>query len=297
MKKIISLSLIVMLLSLSLSACGKKNEEKAAGDEIVLQPTTEVVTPASEVVPESSDGNSVGLMAFYPNNNENMFALAGTNCFTVYFENKRVKVGSGKIGIYEATSNSVYATVNAEDTNSYVVSDIDMIGTALTGWGEGTKVDIYFSKIFLPGESYYVLIDEGFFTLGSIKSAAVTNSSLITFEAKQYGVDLTGVSLTKTYNVNDAISFQVLVDGNDATMYALKEYDAAFIEATPINGTTDTPLSLKFLQAGTPSITVAFYNSGKVVDSITFTFDVVGDPGEFVSPLDTEASTDASTEG
>ena len=296
MKRFVSMILILTLLSMCLYGCGKKSEPKEKGDEITLQPVTEVVTPASEVVPEASDGNSVGLMAFYPNADQNMFALAGTNCFSVYFENKRIKVGSGKIGIYDANSNSIYTTVNAENTDSYVVSDMDMVGTALTGWGEGTKVDIYFDKVFLPGSSYYVLIDEGFFTLGSIKSAAVTNSSLITFEAKQYGVDLTGVSLTRSYQVNDAISFRALVDGNAATMYALKEYDQTFIEASPINGTTDTTLSLKFLKAGTPSITVAFYNSGKVVDSITFTFQVDGpaDPSLVLPP---DQAAEGSTSG
>ena len=275
MKKFLSLTLISVLLATTLIGCGKKKEVEEQ-PEVVLEPLKEVVTPATEVVPES-EPNSVGLMAFYPNNNENMYALAGTNTFTVYFQNKRVKVGTGKLGIYDAESNAIYASVNAEDTNCFEIGTMDSIGTSLTGWEDGTKIDIYMSKVFLPGGSYYVLIDEGFFTLGSISSGAVTNASLITFNAKPYGVDLTGTYMNKVYDVGDETSFQVLVDGQEATMYAVKEYDQSFIEATPINGSEDTTLRLKFLRPGTPSIKVAFFKSGKIVDSITFTFDVEGE--------------------
>ena len=279
MKKYLSIMLVFVLSATMLYGCGTKKEEAPSQDEIVLQPMVEKLTPATEVAPVAEE-NSVGLMAFYPNNNENMYALAGTNTFTVYFQNKRVKVGSGKIGIYDASSNAIYTSVNAEDTNCFDIGVMDETGTALTGWTEGTKIDIYFSKIFLTGGSYYVLIDEGFFTLGAIKSGAVTNSSLITFKVKEYGVDMTGVNLDRVYDVGNVITFSALVDGQDATMYALKEYDQNFIEPTPINGTTDTPISIKFLQPGNPSITVAFYKSGKMVDSITFTFNVAGEPAE-----------------
>ena len=279
MKKILSLFLVFTLTAAALSGCGKKKVEEKAQEEVVLQPMVEVLPEATEVAPVAED-NSVGLMAFYPNNNENMFALAGTNTFTVYFQNKRVKVGSGKIGVYDASSNAIYTSVEASNTERFEIGVMDDIGKALTGWSEGTKIDIYFDKIFLTGANYYVLIDEGFFTLGSINSGAVTNSSLITFSVKEYGVDMTGVSFNKTYKVGDFVSFMALVDGQDATMYALKEYDSAFIEASPINGTADTQVTLKFLQAGSPSFTVAFYKSGKMVDSITFTFTVEDDSSE-----------------
>lgn len=276
MKRFLSFSLIMILVAVSIVGCGKKKEEQKEMEITTLQPMTEVLPQATEVAPEPED-NSVGLMAFYPNNNEAMFALAGTNTFTVYFQNKRVKVGTGKIGIYDSSSNAIYSSVDASDTERFEVGAMDEIGTALTGWEDGTKIDIYFDKIFLTGASYYVLMDEGFFTLGAINSGAVTNSSLITFSVKEYGVDMSGVNLSNTYKVGDVISFTALVDGTDATMYALKEYDTAFIEATPINGTTDTNVALKFLQAGSPSITVSFYKAGKAVDSITFTFNVVDD--------------------
>lgn len=288
MKRLLS---IILLLALSVSVfagCGKKEPEETQ-PEVVLEPLTEKVTPATEVVPES-EPNSVGLMAFYPNNNENMYALAGTNTFTVYFQNKRVKVGTGKLGIYDADSNAIYTSVNAEDLNCFEIGTMDAVGKSLTGWEDGTKIDIFFSKVFLPGMNYYVLIDEGFFTLGSIKSGAVTNASLITFNAKQYGVDLIGTYMNRVFDVGDEVSFDVLVDGQGATMYAVKEYDQSFIEASPINGSTDTTLKLKFLQPGTPSIKVAFFNSGKVVDSITFIFDVAGDVVESSDSSSFEAS-------
>lgn len=283
MKRFLSVVLLFALITVSIVGCGKQKAGEKKQEEIVLQPLTEKLTPATEVAPVAEE-NSVGLMAFYPNSNENMFALAGTNAFTVYFQNKRIKVGSGLINVFDATTNQLYTSQSAENTDAFVVSAMDEIGKALTGWSDGTKIDIYFDDVFIPGTSYYVLMDAGLFKLGNVESEAVTNSSLITFDVKQYGIDMQHTNLDRDYNVGEVVSFMALVDGKDATMYALKEYDTAFIEASPINGTTDSNISMKFLKPGNPSITVAFYNSGKMVDSITFTFNVVGaQPTEGVS--------------
>lgn len=267
--------IILIVSALVLTACGKKQEEESS-EEIILQPMTEVITPPTEVQPEAEQ-NSVGLMAFYPNDNENMFALYGTNAVTFYFENKNVMRGDAKIGVYEADTNAIYASVDASDTSSYEVGEMDSVGTSLTGWTQGTKIDVYFPKLFELGKSYYVLIDEGAFKLGGVSSAPVTNASLINFTVKDYGIDLTGINLDKVYNVGDSINFNVIIDSVNATMYALKEYDAAFIEATPSNSTQSTPVSITFLKPGEPSFSVGFYKSGKVVDSMSFTFHVQGD--------------------
>lgn len=296
MKKLVTVSLILILV-LAVMSCGQKTTTNdSASSDMSLAPLTEVkLENATEVTPEDSNANnSIGLMAFYPNDNENMYALAGTNTMTFYFESKRVNLGTGKIGIYEQASNAIYATRNAEDKDFFDIATMDEIGTALTGWEEGTKIDVYFDKVFLPGTSYFVLIDEGFFTLGTIKSGAVTNASLIKFSVKQYGIDVSTLDLNRNYNVDDIIALNVLCDGANASMFAFKEYDTAFLEVSPLNGTEDTTASIRFLQEGQPSFTVAFYNSGHEIDSISFTFNVGS--GSVISSSAATDTSDIATE-
>ncbi len=289
MKKILSVILTFLLLSVCIVGCGKKEQSDSAATEISLEPLKEAkLTSPTEVAAEGSE-NSVGLMAFYPNNNENMYALAGTNTFTVYFESRDVKVGTGKIGIYDKATNVLYTSRDAGDRQSIEIGTMDEIGTALTGWTSGTKIDIYFDKVFVPDTSYYVLIDGGFFTLGTVLSGAVTNASLITFGTKPYGVDATRINFNNTYSVGDSVALDILCDGQQATMFALKEYDTAFLNVAPVNGTESTTSLIHFLQGGTPSITVAFYNSGHEVDSVSFTFNVTGG-----SENDTDIAADGS---
>lgn len=269
-------SILLIISVLLLTACGSKQKATEEVQLQALEPMTEVLVQPTELRPEAEQ-NSVGLMAFYPNDNENMYALYGTNAVTFYFENKGVTRGEGKIGVYEADSNAIYTSVDVTDSGALVIGEMDSVGTSLTGWQNGTKIDVYFSKLFEIGKSYYVLIDEGVFRLGSVTSAPVTNSSLINFSVKNYGVDLTGLNLNKTYSVGDSISFNVLIDSEYATMYALKEYDSAFIQADPQNSTLSTPVTITFLKPGDPSFSVGFYKSGKVVDSMSFTFHVEGE--------------------
>ncbi|AOZ97847.1 hypothetical protein [Butyrivibrio hungatei] len=293
-KKLVSVILISAAMVLSLTACGKKNTTDNANADMSLAPLVETLPQLTEASPEV-ESNSVGLMAFYPNSNENMYALAGTNAVTFYFENKGIQLGDGKIGVYEAETNNIYSTVDVADTSSFVIDEMDSVGTSLTGWESGTKIDVYFSKIFETGKSYYVLMDEGVFSLGSVSSAPVTNASLITFSVKNYGVDITGVNLKKTYKVGDTVALNVLVDSEGASMYALKEYDQTFITATPDSATTSSAVSLTFEKPGTPSVTIAFFKGGKQVDSVTFSFPVADENGVVASSdANSSASEDAS---
>ncbi|WP_026653354.1 hypothetical protein [Butyrivibrio proteoclasticus] len=294
-KKLLSVILISAAVVMSLTACGKKsNATDTASEDVSLAPLVETLPQLSEATPEV-ENNSVGLMAFYPNSNENMYALAGTNAITFYFENKGIQLGDGKIGVYEAETNNIYSTVDVADASSFVIGEMDGVGTSLTGWESGTKIDVYFSKIFETGKNYYVLMDEGVFALGSVSSAPVTNASLITFSVKNYGVDITGLDLNKTYKVGDTVTLSVLVDGDGATMFALKEYDQTFITATPDSATTSSAVSLTFDKPGTPSVTIAFFKGGKQVDSVTFSFPVADENGVVASSdANSSASEDAS---
>lgn len=307
MGRSLSVILILILLCLTITSCGNKNasdQGTSAGNQtpVELAPMTEKITPASEAKP-TSDENSVGLMAFYPNSsNENMYALAGTNTLTFYFQRKRVKLGSGYLYLYDAIYDENYDTVSASDSAAFNIKDIDEIGKTMTGWNEGTMIDVYFDKPFLAGGKYYVLIDEGFFMLGAFRSRAVDVSKreLITFGVKNYGIDAASVNLNRDYHIGDTINMNVIVDGEQSTICALKEYDTNFLSASPINitadGTSDaTTLSISFKQAGTPSITLEFCKAGKTVDTISFNFNVIGDTVLSSEEENTTSGTSAPT--
>ena len=92
----------------------------------------------------------------------------------------------------------------------------------------------------------------------------------------------------------------VIVDGEQSTICALKEYDTNFLSASPINitadGTSDaTTLSISFKQSGTPSITLEFCKAGKTVDTITFNFNVIGDTAISSEEENTASGTSAPT--
>lgn len=268
-------AILVACIMLITCSCGKGTSSDSAGASISLEPLKEKpLSAATESLPADNTSNSVGLMAFYPNADKNMSALVGTNTFTVYFENKGVAVGIGKLGVYDANSNAIYSSVSAEDTSKYEISEMDSIGTALTGWDTGTKIDIYFDKTFEKDHDYYVLIDEGFFELGKVPSGAVSNASLITFSAKPYGVDLSSIDFEKNYSVGDTVQLQVFVDGEEASLFAFSEYDSNFIEPTPDTTTEDSIASIKFTKEGKPSISISFFKDGHRVDSISLTFNV-----------------------
>lgn len=286
-KVVISLLLILMLIMCS---CGKKKTEEKGGAD-ALEPVSEVLEQPVEVVPAAGDDNSVGLMAFYPNNNENMYALAGTNTLTLYFENKGITLGTGKIGIYQKSSGAIYTSVETAQTDNFLIGEMDSVGTSLTGWESGTKIDIFFDKTFLALEQYYVLMDEGCFKLGSVNSGAVTNETLVTFGVKNYGVDTSLLGLDTLHNVGDVVTLNIMVDGEEASMYAFTEFDETFIQPAPLNATEGTTATLTFLKEGTQDITCAFYKSGKKVDSITFTFEVAVPADESGSAVEAPPAT------
>ncbi len=274
MKKKICMVLILSLI-LMVCACGKNKDNTSGQGDGELSAPAEGLPQLTEAKVEPAE-NSVGLMAFYPNDNKNMYALAGTNCVTFYFENKDIKLGTGKIGIYESENNSIYSSVDVADTTNYHIDAMDSVGTSITGWSSGTKIDIYFSKVFEKGKSYYILMDEGVFKLGNIDSAAVADKTLIQFSTKNYGIDASMTNLNNDFGVGKKTTIRVFVDGEDATMYALKGYDENFILPSQVSSSMDDTLTLTFMQDGKPSITIAFFKGGKEVDSITFTFNVVG---------------------
>jgi hypothetical protein len=115
----------------------------------------------------------------------------------------------------------------------------------------------------------------------------VTNASLITFSVKGYGVDVTHMAHGILRNVGDTVSFDILVDGIGASMFAFRDFDENALTVSPLNSTSDTTATINFNQGGEHSITCSFYKDGKQVDSITFTFDVampVDENGNVVQP-------------
>lgn len=276
--------LLTTVMSAMLSGCGKKtkadpvSEETGLSGEYLAEPTESPGGPVDLSLVEdasSSDPDSVGQMTYYPNGNGALAALAGSNVFTLYFENPSVSIGSGFITFYEASTSTVYESVDIGNYDKCRVYPLDDSGSLLTGWDKGTMVEISLASPFMPGGSYYVLIDEGCFTDGVHASKQQLNASLIKFSVKDYGVDrLNGFA--KTYAQGARAVMTVLL-GGDAVRAQVAGYDGEYLAFSSSAFDVSSELTVTFLKEGSPSFRLEYYNAqGAMVDSMTFSVDVIG---------------------
>lgn len=276
LNKMIILVLLICLSTVFIACSNNQNTDLSATnisvEDVTLAPLVESSSAAAEASLNADNTNSVGPMAFYPNSNEYMMALAGTNSFTFYFKNSNIVLGEGKIGVYDADTGVVYTTVSATDTDRCKVYDeLDEAGEELTSWQDGTMIEVYFPKTFEKGKSYYILMDEGVFMLGSIKSKAVTDASLIAFGTKDYGIS---ADIKSIYKSGETVTFTIYVDGTACTRANIKEYDTNYITLSSAGFTEDSTVTLTLLKDGNPSFTISFLKDGVEVDSLSLTLSV-----------------------
>jgi hypothetical protein len=292
-KKFLSFMLIsAMALSPALGCgCGKPAaQEEVPADtstELSLAPLTEDHGKALEEgdAEIASAANTVGLMACYPNSNTDMYALAGSNEVTFYFQNQGITGGAGRVGVYDQMTSALYATASP-GTDGHV-SELDDNGKELTGWESGTKIDVFFDRTFQAGKTYYILLDAAAFMFDQVESEPVANASLITFGVKEYGI--TG-DLYEDYDVGDTISINVVL-GGDAKTAQLKNYDTAQITPTASTFTQSESFDITFNEASSPKFTIAFFDdAGQQIDSMDFAFGIGGMMADLSTPVADDGS-------
>ena len=253
--------------------------ETATEEQATLPPLEPLsVDPAEEeIVSATSAPDSIGFVTYFPSTG-GMGALAGTNEFTLYFEKPDIKIGLGKVELYNAATNALVDSIEVSEENKCVLSPLDSNGQMLTDWVEGTKAELYFNTFFEPGESYYVLMDKGCFMNGEIASKGIDNASYMKFDVKPYGIN--GI-FRDIYNFGDTINLDVLL-GGEAVRAAVLDYDASMMNI-PQNVFTaqgTNSFMLTFQSAGKASFRLAFFdNKGAEIDSVTFSADVMGTAG------------------
>lgn len=273
---------ILALLLVCCTACGKKEQEqKVDTTDIELAPLEEkAVSPAVESQAPESDPNAVGNIVYFPNSNEFLGALAGSNALTLYFEKSGVTSGTGRITVYDEEDYSMLSYVDVSDTSSCRMSPIDNNGVQLSGWEDGTQATLYFSKPFVAGRNYFVLMDAGCFRYDSFESLAITNPSLMTIHTKEYGVSS---DIRDRYNFGDTATLSVMV-GGDCKRVLVQDYDSEAILPSQTMMTSNGDIYFTFAKDGTYSFKVSFYDDSVEIDSVTYSVTV--------SPTATDVSHD-----
>ena len=267
----------VLLMALAVASCGKKEEEAVEIPEEQLAPLEEKVTsPAEEAQVPASDPNSVGNMVYYPNSNEFLGALAGSNTLTLYFEREGVTTGSGRISIYNDGDYSLLAYVDVSDSSSCRMEPIDNNGVQLSGWEKGTQATLFFPKPFQAGGKYFVMMDAGCFKYNDFESKAITNPSLMTIVAKPYGI---ASDVKDKYNFGDTAILSLLV-GGDCQRVLIQDYDSSAVLPSQTMMTSSGEVYFTFMKEGTWSFKVSFYDDANEIDSVTYTVDVAPTAGE-----------------
>lgn len=292
MKRFLVSVILSCLLCVSATACGSSSSESDSSAEAsTLAPLTESKVDTSAIAISEASEDSVGNVVFYPTGTSYLAALSGTNSVTVYFEKEGITAGNGFMALYNADTQNKLAYVQCSNEQYCTVTDIDDNGKNLTGWDSGTMATIYFDYYFTSGESYYILLDPGCFSYGTVDSKEVTNASLITFSAKDYGFS---GSITKEYEVGSTVSLSVIL-GGDAVLATVKDYDESLVSVSGTTFDVTSDLKIDLLSDGIPTVTIDFFDSsGQSVDSVTFTF-YVGDYEQFLS--DDSSTSDSSDEG
>lgn len=268
-----------LILAFCTVSCGKKEAE----DDVIeipeeqLAPLEEKVTsPALESQVPASDPNSVGNMVYYPNSNEFLGALAGSNTLTLYFEKGGISSGKGRVTIYNDDDYSTLSYVDVDNPDSCRMEPIDNNGVQLSGWEGGTQATLFFPTSFQAGRKYFVLMDAGCFRSGDIESKAVVNPSLMTIVTKPYGI---ASDVKDKYNFGDTAILSVLV-GGDCRRVLVQDYDSSAVLPSQTMMTSSGEIYFTFMKEGTWSFKVSFYDDANEIDSVTYTVDVAGTAGE-----------------
>jgi hypothetical protein len=260
--------------SVIMAACGKKEDKALVDDETIeLAPLKEeTVAPAVESQVPDSDPNAVGNIVYYPNSNEYLGALAGSNTLTLYFEKDGVTSGTGRVTVYDEADYSMLSYVDVSDTSSCKMAPIDNNGVQLSGWSSGTQATLYFSKPFIADHRYFVLMDAGCFHFNEFESKAITNPSLMTITAKPYGI---ASDIRDKYNFGDTATLSVIT-GGDCKRVLIQDYDTEAVLPSQTMLTSPGDLYLTFMRDGRTSFKVSFYDDSTELDSITYTVDISG---------------------
>ena len=280
---------IIFVFILSITGCGRKNVAEPVEDTssaflsgLDEVPTEKIVDTSaaaatssalSDTQEVSASEASMGAMTYFPFGSDKMAALMGTSVFNLYFKTNDLLYGSGNITVFDAGTNQIFEKIDVTDGSKCQISDIDSAGKTLTSWDAGKMVKLYFDTPFSATRSYYILMDEGCFTNGTVSSSAVLDPTLITFSVKSYGIGAN--SIQTAYAVQGSVDIPVII-GGDCASVQVKDYDGSFIALSSTMLTSNGSFTVSFLKAGNPSVTFKFLDSNGVeLDSVSFSFSIV----------------------
>lgn len=277
-KKICLFSLLTI--TLLLSGCGREamaqNTREGATEELIQM--RETLLPAEETFVPEDELNTLGTVAYYPNLREDSYAVAGSNCISLFFRSTQVVQQSGQIALFEKDTRKKIASLDVSDQENVILSPLSEEGKRISSFEEGTQADIYFDYAFDAGKTYFVLMDPGCFSMGRVTSKAVTDAEMINFSVKQYG--FSGV-MRSVYHPQEFLFFDVVLGGgtNRAEMVwnedELSVIQPVITTESIANGEYLGKPMITFLSYGKPVLTVNYYKGEELVDTVDMTFEVV----------------------
>ncbi len=250
-----------------------ETEAPAAGDVQTEAPaeSAEAVTLELELIPLSD-------FTFAPLTSESTayeIHPAGINELTVYFQRDDIICGSGTLMLYNTADSSLIETITMSDTNKAAV--IPMTSEELTehGWTAGNKAVIKLAQPLAQNSSYFAVLSEDALSTadGIGHSEAIPDSYTWTIQTAEYGFCLdkpvTGVTAGST------AAGQIMMDGTAAAYACIENADPAMVTFDVSEFTASGSLNATFIQAGTVTFQVSFYDAdGNGLETIDYTVTV-----------------------
>jgi len=207
---------------------------------------------------------------YYPQSKDDTTQFAaGTNSLQIIMNTPTVEAGTGKISIYKMSDDSLFAQYDIRtDKNIYVKTDNTAVSSTIV-------VLLTDNKVFEPGESYYVTIDEKTFYVNDLGgfSGAVNKGDWVIHIAN-FGIDGNINDLPDTYLVGDTIELPILVN-DPAAQAVLTIADETYFGAETRSLSSTGKFEVTAKKAGTSQVSIMYLDKdGKWLDSTLFTFTV-----------------------
>lgn len=186
---------------------------------------------------------------------------AGINELTVYFQREDIITGSGTLMLYNAADSSLVETIAMTDTTKAAVQPMTDEELLDHGWNVGNKAVIKLAAPLAQNSTYFVILSEDALSTadGIGHSEAIADSFTWMIQTGEYGFALdkpvAGVTAGST------VSGQIMMDGTETTYACIENADPAMVTFDIGEFNASGTLNATFLQAGTVSFSVSFYDA------------------------------------
>lgn len=186
---------------------------------------------------------------------------AGINELTVYFQRDDIITGSGSLMLYNAADSSLIETIAMTDTTKATVQPMTDEELLDHGWNVGNKTVIKLAAPLAQNSTYFVILSEDALSTadGIGHSEAIADSFTWMIQTGEYGFALD--KPVEGVTAGSTVSGQIMMDGTETTYACIENADPAMVTFDIGEFNASGTLNATFLQAGTVSFSVSFYDA------------------------------------